>query len=460
MPIGESAWNIWLDRYDGWHWLRHHEETPDTFDQVRKLLIERKGLVSQLASDTRCRLCQILKEVHLREHSNCVGDDETCYLLPLSSDHIPSRNADGKIEVETFQYMEASSTESKGSKLERRLATSVYLLFLSEHMLRRRSWNIPEVSSLELYRFKLEADSARPERTFHNHAGFTDNKVNWEALKSYLRGCEETHHPCSLDADNRFTSSEGDWDALRRRLRAGEGNRKSWTDGMGDRDICASTDPPVRTTYPIRCLDIQSMSLTTLDLKNRYIALSYVWGGHLDPETHWPALFLSSGKVRKAALPKTIQDAIVAVEKLGERYLWVDLVCINQNDPEDFTTQISQMNLIYKNAVCTIVALYGVNAEAGLPGVSDAPRSRTESLVRINAKNIVCGPHIDFLCAIKSSKWRERAWTFQEEQSFQEMPLLWGPRSAILVLFLQWPGNTRMGTSMEVSMVAGEIICR
>jgi hypothetical protein len=406
-----------LDRYDGWHWLNHHEETPDKLDQVRKLLIERTGLVSQLASDARCRLCKILMEVHLREHPNCVGDDESCYLLPLTSDRIPSRNADGEIDVETFQYIEANSTDSEGSKLQRRLATSVYPLFLSEHMLRTRSWNIPEASSLGLYRFKLEASSASPERTFHNHAGFTDNKVNWEALRSYLRGCEETHRECSLDIDNRFTSSEGDWDALRRRLRAGEGNHESWADGTGNPDTYASSELPVRKTYPIRCLDIRSMNLVTLDLRDRYIVLSYVWGGHLDPETQWPALFLSSGEVRKAALPRTIRDAIIATEMLGERYLWVDLVCINQNDPEDFKTQISQMNIIYKNAVCTIVALYGVNAEAGLPGVSDASRSRTESLVKINAKNIVCGPHIDFLSAIKSSRWRERAWTFQEEQS-------------------------------------------
>jgi hypothetical protein len=49
---------------------------------------------------------------------------------------------------------------------------------------------------------------------------------------------------------------------------------------------------------------------------------------------------------------------------MGEKYLWVDSICIIQDDPVVVNAQINQMDLIYTQAVFTIVAATGQNADA------------------------------------------------------------------------------------------------
>lgn len=46
---------------------------------------------------------------------------------------------------------------------------------------------------------------------------------------------------------------------------------------------------------------------------------------------------LSKGKweVLFHKLPKTLQDAVIITCKLGFRYIWIDCLCIDQDDPDD-----------------------------------------------------------------------------------------------------------------------------
>ena len=67
-----------------------------------------------------------------------------------------------------------------------------------------------------------------------------------------------------------------------------------------------------------------------------YVALSYVWGSV--PTVRLTSaslpLFIKPGGLLKAAwkLPRTVADAIMAVRKLKLHYLWVDSLCLVQND--------------------------------------------------------------------------------------------------------------------------------
>ncbi len=86
----------------------------------------------------------------------------------------------------------------------------------------------------------------------------------------------------------------------------------------------------------------------------RYLALSYVWGRvHQDKE------YLSSRDENLAilgqtgalfaktnSLPDTIKDAISLCQKLDERYLWVDSLCIIQDSLDDKMNQIGKMDTI------------------------------------------------------------------------------------------------------------------
>ncbi|KAF4631732.1 hypothetical protein G7Y89_g6392 [Cudoniella acicularis] len=64
------------------------------------------------------------------------------------------------------------------------------------------------------------------------------------------------------------------------------------------------------------------------------------------------------------------------VFQLGLRYLWVDSLCIIQDDDETHDRQISQMDRIFHSASFTIVAAHGSNAHAGLPGIRPNSRKR------------------------------------------------------------------------------------
>src|SRR5205085_1041572 len=104
----------------------------------------------------------------------------------------------------------------------------------------------------------------------------------------------------------------------------------------------------------------------------RYLALSYVWGSptsqtstQATTQEAWP-----NGNFSINNAPLTVQDAARVVKEIGIRYLWVDKYCINQNDDEEKKMMLQSMDHIYQNAEATIVAIYGDNDRAGLPGIS------------------------------------------------------------------------------------------
>ncbi|KAL2198563.1 hypothetical protein P885DRAFT_59121 [Corynascus similis CBS 632.67] len=55
-------------------------------------------------------------------------------------------------------------------------------------------------------------------------------------------------------------------------------------------------------------------------------------------------------------LPKTFRDAVVMTLCLGVRYLWIDSLCIVQDDAEDWAREAGQMAKVYRNAYLTLNA--------------------------------------------------------------------------------------------------------
>ncbi|KAF2260344.1 hypothetical protein CC78DRAFT_473146, partial [Lojkania enalia] len=105
----------------------------------------------------------------------------------------------------------------------------------------------------------------------------------------------------------------------------------------------------------------------------RYFALSYVWGGvtqfHLSSEN---AVYLSQPRSLLEhidGIPVAIRDAMSFVRGCNERYVWVDSLCIVQDDKMKKYAQIEQMGAIYNGAIATLVAGTGEDANAPLAGV-------------------------------------------------------------------------------------------
>jgi len=99
-----------------------------------------------------------------------------------------------------------------------------------------------------------------------------------------------------------------------------------------------------------------------------YVALSYCWGkdgGNLC--TYTTNLDEHTTGIPITSLPQTIKDAVAACKLLGQTYLWVDALCIIQDDPDDKNSQIPQMADIYSGALFALSAAGSSSVLEGCP---------------------------------------------------------------------------------------------
>ncbi|TLD28613.1 hypothetical protein PspLS_04269 [Pyricularia sp. CBS 133598] len=88
----------------------------------------------------------------------------------------------------------------------------------------------------------------------------------------------------------------------------------------------------------------------------RFTALSYCWGGKVPITTTKATLEERCRGILDSSLPATFQDAIAVTRELGVRYLWIDALCILQDDKEDWEIESSRMASIYRGAALVIGA--------------------------------------------------------------------------------------------------------
>jgi hypothetical protein len=143
----------------------------------------------------------------------------------------------------------------------------------------------------------------------------------------------------------------------------------------------------------------------------RYLALSYVWGNATQLQLTTQNLGELSGNLRLAAsdVPTTIRDAMTLVEKLGERYLWCDALCIISDDASVRQAAISNMDNIYADSLITIVAGACVSANDPLRGVN-TPRFCRQHTRKISG-DLSPMAHYQVEDLFKSTVYCERAWT-------------------------------------------------
>jgi hypothetical protein len=167
---------------------------------------------------------------------------------------------------------------------------------------------------------------------------------------------------------------------------------------------------PSTLTRPALLIDIRRKCLTWTEPSFRYACLSYVWGGSTTLKTVKDNLesLLAPNSLREHQneVPRTIRDTIGLVEQLNIHYLWVDALCVVQDDLESKHTQIQAMAGIYANAYFTIIAASGWDADHGLRGIQGVTEPRQVSTFSKGDFQENLQPF--------DSIWYSRGWTFQE----------------------------------------------
>lgn len=151
---------------------------------------------------------------------------------------------------------------------------------------------------------------------------------------------------------------------------------------------------------PMFVIDVEQMCIRNTPHGCHYVALSYVWGkGKMLKHVTANSFFLfTPGSLTKSDVPNTIRDAIHLVRSMEERYLWVDALCIIQNDDAMQQSQIAKMDRIYEKALFTIIAASGNSSEAGLPGVNRTRREQAQEILHLpdcDLFTLICKPFED-----------------------------------------------------------------
>jgi hypothetical protein len=97
-----------------------------------------------------------------------------------------------------------------------------------------------------------------------------------------------------------------------------------------------------------------------------YLTVSHCWGGHKnltltqDTENELTAFF------KDQKLPRLWRDFVIVTRRLGYEYLWIDSLCIRQDDKKEVDAEIKKMGDIYRGSMCNIAAVSAPNSTASL----------------------------------------------------------------------------------------------
>lgn len=123
---------------------------------------------------------------------------------------------------------------------------------------------------------------------------------------------------------------------------------------------------------PRRVLDIGQSSRDIVRLyeterePGRYACLSYCWGRRPFLRTVTANFDAHLAEIPWDQLPLTHQETIAVVRQLGIRYLWIDSLCIIQDDKSDWRCEAGGMASIYKHSCLVISASKSSAANDGL----------------------------------------------------------------------------------------------
>lgn len=179
-----------------------------------------------------------------------------------------------------------------------------------------------------------------------------------------------------------------------------------------------------------------------------YLSLSHCWGKTHVITTTKENIASGMERVFFCDLSQTFRDAVDLTRELGQRYLWVDSLCIIQDDTEDWSKEAAMMAEVYGSSYCTLAALSSADSRGGCHREANIQKSMDNPFFDLQNKNFAVEPYIRIFCK-ELTDWqtdydglvrrqgeiqsplRHRAWGLQEKElsrrsiHFGKNQLLW-----------------------------------
>ncbi|KAJ4205045.1 hypothetical protein NW759_014709 [Fusarium solani] len=159
---------------------------------------------------------------------------------------------------------------------------------------------------------------------------------------------------------------------------------------------------PAAKQYPTRMLDVKVDEPLRIVARNqiqqnkhpiRYATLSHCWGHQVPIKTTTKTKSLFEESLSEDLLPRTFRDAVNITRSLGIRYLWIDSLCIIQDDQEDWQAEAVKMRGIYLGSTINIAASDALdNTQGVFLEDNDVMDSVTESSLDASDRAAIEGP--------------------------------------------------------------------
>ena len=174
----------------------------------------------------------------------------------------------------------------------------------------------------------------------------------------------------------------------------------------------------------------------SLDDNPEYDALSYVWGGPEKP-SRLEISFESSHT--EVAITKNLQLALERLRRADNSLtIWVDAICINQNDISERNCQVAMMGSIYRSAT-RVVAFFHEgagnkdSAAHAIDFIQVVSAQPTHHLVptldlHIDESSQKRGSGVGALLMFFKTDWWHRVWTVQEAILAANLRIVYGSR--------------------------------
>ncbi|KAJ4986560.1 hypothetical protein SVAN01_07996 [Stagonosporopsis vannaccii] len=234
-------------------------------------------------------------------------------------------------------------------------------------------------------------------------------------------GFIQIHSRDRLDLHNPFPSTDNDICMVPSSACAIK-KVQGWLTGCEERhSICTDYSSQVRS-LPRRLLHIvgpDTICLVVPSQPTKYSALSYCWGQSVQPKTTRKNQFSRLQYFNCREFPQTLKDAIYFTYSLGVEYIWIDCLCIVQDDADDWAAEAARLADIYSGAWVVLAATRSNDVAQGFlqsrpkPVDVSIPRARKDPL-RLQARNVSNHSFYGETVDMERLPLFQRGWCMQE----------------------------------------------